>query len=141
MTSVVLDASAALAWMLRSQATPAATAFLRDGDAWTFEVPAIFSWEVLNVLVTLERRGSLSKTAYEEALAIYRRLDLRANGSTIDMDNLVALARRTGLSLFDTAYLALALDREWALASRDEALLAVAAQVGLRCFDLRATSA
>jgi predicted nucleic acid-binding protein len=140
MTSVVLDASAALAWMLRSQATSAATAFLRDADAWTFEVPAIFSWEVFNVLVTLERRGSLSKTAYDEALAIYGRLDLRTNGAVIDMDNLVALARRTGLSLFDAAYLALALDQEWALASRDEALLAVAAKTGLRCFDLRSVT-
>jgi predicted nucleic acid-binding protein len=52
----------------------------------------------------------------------------------------VALARRTGLSLFDAAYLALALDQEWALASRDEALLAVAAKTGLRCFDLRSAT-
>lgn len=140
MTSVVLDASAALAWMLKSQATPAAAAFLEGGDDWTFEVPPIFAWEVLNVLLTLERRGSLSKAAYEQALAIYGRLDLRTSAPIIGMDNLAALARRTRLSLFDAAYLALALDQGWALASRDEALLAVAAEVGLECFDLRATT-
>lgn len=126
--------------MLPSQTTPAATAFLRNEDARTFEVPGIFAWEVLNVLLTLERRGSLSEAAYNRALAIYERLNLRINNPATDMDNLVALARRTQLSLFDASYLALALDRGWPLASRDEALLTVAAAAGLDCFDLRATT-
>lgn len=110
MTSVVLDASAALSWLLESQATPAADALLRDGDARTFEVPDIFAWEVLSVLLSMERRGSLSEAAYAQALAIYGRLDLRTNAPVTDMHDLAALARRTRLSLFDAAYLALAID-------------------------------
>jgi predicted nucleic acid-binding protein len=137
MTSVVLDASVALAWMLRSQATPEATAFLIAEDARAFEVPAIFEWEVRNVLLSLERRGSLSEPEYGQAEAIYDRLDLRYNAPVTDMSDLSALARKARLSLFDASYLALALDRRWPLASRDEALLGAAMAAGVDCFDLR----
>jgi predicted nucleic acid-binding protein len=55
----------------------------------------------------------------------------------LDIDQIAALARRTRLSLFDASYLALALDQSWPLASRDEALLTVASEAGVECFDLR----
>ncbi|HWU14574.1 MAG TPA: type II toxin-antitoxin system VapC family toxin [Caulobacter sp.] len=141
MRSVVLDASAALAWLLPSQATEAAGAFLDEGDTTFFEAPAIFEWEVHNVLMGMTRRGLVTEEQYETALGDYRRLDMRLHSPGMAIEELAALARGLRLSLFDASYFALALDRDWPLASRDEALLTVTMAAGLECFDLRATNA
>ena len=137
MKTVVLDASAALAWILPTQATPAAAALLDQSGALIFEAPDIFAWEVRNVLLTMDRRGVLVDGEYDEALAIYDDLVVRLSPPVFEMDKLAVLARQARLSLFDAAYLALALDRDWALASRDETLLTVAKAAGVECYDLR----
>ncbi len=103
----------------------------------TFEAPAIFEWEVLNVLLTMERRGPLAGRRYDKALASYDELQIRLNPPTHEIGDLANLAREVRLSLFDVCYLALAIDHNWALVSRDEALLNVAATNGVECFDLR----
>ena len=140
MKPVVIDASAALAWMLKSQSTNAAMTFLVDRDAMIFEAPAVFEWEVRNVLLSLDRRGALTARDYDEALAIHDDLDVRLNAQGFALHELATLAREARLSLFDASYLALALDRGWALASRDEALLTTAMLAGVECFDLRSAA-
>ena len=137
MKRVVLDASAALAWMLPTQATPAAARLLDQSNDLIFEAPDIFAWEVRNVLLTMDRRGVLAIGEYEEALAIYDDLRVSLSPPVFEIDRLAILARQARLSLFDTSYLALALERDWALASRDEALLTVAKAAGVECYDLR----
>jgi predicted nucleic acid-binding protein len=134
--TVVLDASAALAWILPRQATSAA-ALLKDSNSLIFEAPDIFEWEVRNVLLTLDRRGVFLEGDYDAAVAIYDSLEVNLRPPVLDIDQIAALARRTRLSLFDASYLALALDQSWPLASRDEALLTVASEAGVECFDLR----
>jgi len=138
--SVVVDASAALAWILPSQATKASGLMLDQADGLRFESPAIFDWEVRNVLLKVERRRAFPSKAYDEALLFHASLKVQLHAPSIGMEELGALARANGLSLFDAAYLALALDHDWPLASRDEALLKAAADAGIECFDLRATT-
>ena len=137
MRTIVLDASAALAWILPRQATLAATALLKESNNLIFEAPDIFEWEVRNVLLTMDRRGVLLDDDYDVAMTIYDGLEMRLRPPVIEINQLAALARRTRLSLFDAAYLALALDQGRPLASRDEALLTIAAASGVECFDLR----
>ena len=137
MRTVVLDASAALAWILPTQATPAAAALLNQSATLIFEAPDIFAWEVRNVLLTLDQRGVLADGEYDEAQAIYDDLLVRLSPPVFEIKKLAVLARRARLSLFDASYLALALDRDWSLASRDDALLTVAKASGVDCFDLR----
>ena len=137
MSTVVLDASAALAWILPTQATPSAAALLNQSNGLIFEAPDIFAWEVRNVLLTMDRRGVLAAGEYDEALAIYDDLVVRLNPPVFEMDRLAVLARAARLSLFDASYFALALDQGWPLASRDEALLTAASEAGVECFDLR----
>lgn len=137
MSTVVLDASAALAWILPTQATPAAAALLNQSNGLIFEAPDIFAWEVGNVLLALDRRGVLAAGEYDEALAIYHDLVVRLSPPVFELDRLAVLARAARLSLFDAAYFALALDRGWPLASRDAALLSAARAAGVECFDLR----
>lgn len=138
MKTIVLDASAALAWILPEQATPAAAALLEESNGMVFEAPDIFEWEVRNVLLTMDRRRVLRNGGYDEAVAIYDSLEVKLGPPVLEIDQLAALARRMRLSLFDASYLALALDRGWPLASRDETLLGAANAAGIECFDLRA---
>jgi predicted nucleic acid-binding protein len=138
--SVVLDASAALAWLLPSQATEAASAFLGQVDATIFQAPAIFAWEVYNVLVGMVRRGLLTAEGYDKALLNYQRLNIQLHASAAGIEELALLARTTRLSLFDASYFALAVAEGWPLASRDEALLTVAVANGVECFDLRSAT-
>ncbi|NGM50814.1 type II toxin-antitoxin system VapC family toxin [Caulobacter sp. 602-2] len=140
MRQVVLDASAALAWLLPTQATPAARTLLAESNALIFEAPSIFEWEVRNVLLTLARRGVLVDDEYEKAVATYEDLSVRFSEPAFGVEGLAILARHAKLSLFDAAYLALAAEHDWPLASRDDALLKAAADVGIECFDLRATT-
>jgi predicted nucleic acid-binding protein len=138
--SVVVDASAALGWVLPSQSTPVALEFLETAGSMSFEAPEIFEWEVRNVLLMMERRGPLAGQRYDGALATYEELRVRLNPFTSEVGDLAVLARKVRLSLFDASYLALALERDWPLVSRDEALLTVAKMAGVECFDLRATT-
>jgi predicted nucleic acid-binding protein len=137
-SEIVIDASAALSFLLPSQVTGAAMQFLANRDSDGFVAPYVFAWEVSNVLVRLRLRGLLTAGAYQQAFDDLAELDISLAGPQ-PADQIVALgelAAGEGIRLFDAAYLALAIDRRGALASRDDRLL----EVARRCvpsFDLR----
>jgi predicted nucleic acid-binding protein len=137
MTPVILDASAALAFLLAAQSTPAARSFLAESAEFEFLAPAIFTWEVTNVLQRHAIRG-LSAGAFEQALIELAELQVTVEPPMLDAEVQV-LARDAfslELSVFDAAYLKLAVDQGAALASRDARLLSVALR-HVKCFDLR----
>lgn len=136
MTAVVVDASAALAWLLPSQATASADRLLAQADGYDFMAPNVFLWEVANVLVVKARGHSLVVgEAFDQLDGIEIALDQPLTDS--EVRQLVDVATTAGLSLFDAAYLALAIERRAVLASRDKPLLVAAATVGVDVFDLR----
>ena len=128
MSEIVIDASAALAFLLPSQATGAAMELLARHDTEAFIAPYIFAWEVSNVLVKHRQRGLLSPDTYEQAFRDLAELEisLGAAPSSDQVESLGQLALGERIRLFDAAYLALAIDRRAPLASRDERLLDVA---------------
>lgn len=136
MTAVVLDASAALAWLLPSQATAAACRLLAQSDDHDFIAPDVFVWEVANVLLAKARgRSIVVGEALDQLDGIEIAFDEPLTAS--EVRQLMDVAAAAGLSLFDAAYLALAIERRAVLASRDRPLLAAAATVGVDVFDLR----
>ncbi|MGQ3067943.1 MAG: type II toxin-antitoxin system VapC family toxin [Brevundimonas sp.] len=136
MTTVVLDASAALAWLLPSQATVSADALLKQADDYIFIAPDIFAWEVTNILMIKAKGRSL---AVDDALNQLAGIEIVFDEplTADEIRQLVDVAAISGVSLFDVAYLALAMERGAALASRDGQLLTAAANAGLSVFDLR----
>ena len=136
MTVVVLDASAALAWILPSQATTAASRLLEQADEHDFIAPDVFLWEVANVLITKARSGSVVVVSALDQLDELK-IDFDHAFSAAEVRRLVDVAAVTGISLFDAAYLALAMEQDAVLASRDGPLLAAATAAGLPVFDLR----
>lgn len=139
MSEFVIDASAALSWVLGSQSTAASVAFIEARDGESFVAPHIFSWEVGNILVGLYRRRRLSSNAYAKALSSLDALEIALQPALAEaaIRDFGALATGLGLSLFDTAYLGLAIERDCGLVSRDDRLLAVARARDVACVDLR----
>ncbi len=136
---VVVDASAALAWLLESQSTAASEKFLARSTEFWLIAPDIFLWEVHNAMLTVERRGRLPSGAHLRASSLIEQYAIKiATPFTAEEVSVQAeIARSLGLSLFDSAYLTLAQDLSCDLASRDGNLIKVATENGVFCYDLR----
>ncbi len=135
MKELVLDASAAAAWIMPSQATSTSEdLLLRIGD-FDLITPHVFVWEVGNLLVRQSRRG----LPLPDALAFLGGLGIgyAEPSPPAAILNMTDMAVAMRLSLFDTAYLALAADLDAPIASRDGGLIAAATGLGLECMDLR----
>jgi len=131
----VLDASVAIAWVLPSQSTPATQKLLAQSDDYELAAPHIFVWEVGNLFVRFSRRGLIYQDALDDLDALGIRYFAPASiDDTLESGN-GALA--AGLSLFDYAYLSLAVTLDAPLASRDAGLLAACEALGAPFIDLR----
>jgi predicted nucleic acid-binding protein len=130
---VVLDASLTLAWALPDEAstyTDAILRFVASGKAW---VPDLWAHEVANGLVMAQRRGRI--TAAQRALFIEEVFKLpievvRAPSRSV-LELQAELADRYSLTVYDAAYLDLALRKGLPLATQDKALCAAAGKAGI----------
>lgn len=139
MTATVLDASVVAAWLVPTQYTDSSEAFLDGASGVRFLAPYIFPAECRNLLLRAERRGGLTAAEVDEALVFIAKLAVQV-APPLDAtghDDVLALARRERLSLYDALYLNAAVDAGARLASRDGALLAAASRCGLATLDLR----
>ena len=128
----VLDASVALAWAFADEQNPVADhaeRLLKTG-AETAYVPDLWWYEMRNILVVGERRGRISIAGTATFLREISQLRIEANTSRDDLP-LLDLARRHNLTVYDAAYLALALREHLPLATLDENLQAAALAEGI----------
>jgi predicted nucleic acid-binding protein len=117
----VVDASVAICWFMpdeRHRVADAAYRRITDDPAVT---PVLWWYELRNVLIVNERRGRLDSAKSARVLRLLRGLPV-----TIDADAeeeaLMQLARRHRLTVYDAAYLELALRKGHPLATLDAAL-------------------
>ena len=131
----VLDCSATLPWIFASEATSATNRLLdqlsRGAKAW---VPTLWHLELGNVLLGAQRRGRMDKAGTEKffsSLAVY---DIEVDNETITLawSKTFALGETFGLTMYDAAYLELALRRGLPLASLDKSLRAATQKAGGR---------
>jgi len=139
MSLVVLDASAALAWIVPGQSTTAAWRLLDMSGATDFTAPYLFRVEVRNALLKLERRGRCSTEDTERGLDLLDALNIAISPPPPASQEhvLMAFARANVLSFYDAYYVDLAQRRSAALASRDTALLDAAGTRAVTTMDLR----
>lgn len=134
----VVDASMAFAWVLPSQVSSEAEALLGRIEAGASAVvPPLWFLEVANGLLVAQRRNRV--TGPERMLALERFSGLALTVDEDDTRNVFgrtsALAEQFGLSVYDAAYLELALRRNLPLVTRDRALRATANRSGLPRFE------
>ena len=130
----VVDASMAFAWVQPNQASAEAEALLERIEAGVEAVvPSLWFLEVANGLLVAQRRKRV--TAPERMLALVR---LSALSLTVDEDaardvfgRTSTLAEQFGLSVYDAAYLEVALRRNLPLGTRDRALRSAAERSGI----------
>jgi len=131
----VVDASVAVGWVVRSQASDGVLGLLESVVAGQPAlVPALWTFEVANSLIILLRRRVIQEDQYERA-----RHDLADLGMIVDeegtrlaLEEISRVARTYSLSVYDASYLELALRRRLPLASRDAALNKAAKAAGVR---------
>jgi predicted nucleic acid-binding protein len=130
---IVIDASIAMAWSFPDERDPESLAAGRHILAEHAIVPALWRWEVQNVLVNAERRGRVTSGAITEILRALQALPITVDASAPapDFGAELQLARRFSLSVYDAAYLELAARRSLHLATKDAALRTAAAELGL----------
>ena len=123
--SFVLDASIAGAWLLPDETSVIAEAALARLEVENAVVPDLFPHEVLNLLLSAERRGRLG---IDELRGGVRRLESfrLQTVKTPDPDLVIALSRKHKLSGYDATYLAIAKQLHVPLATLDRHLLIAA---------------
>jgi len=133
MTGLVLDASVALAWCFKDEASEAADRLLERLETETAAVPALWHLEVANVLALGERRRRITLA---ESAAFIARLEtlvivVDEETSSRAFTRVLDLARGERLTAYDAAYLELAMRLGVPLASKDRRLCNAAERLGV----------
>ncbi len=132
----VLDASVAVAWALEDERDLYSEKILDalcGAKAW---VPSIWPLEVANALLMAERRRRLTRAEVENFLSLLQELPIQVEGETIlrVWGEILPLAREERLSVYDAAYLNLAMRLGLPLATLDQALRKAARNCGVLVF-------
>ncbi|TAK24289.1 MAG: PIN domain-containing protein [Chloroflexota bacterium] len=131
--TLVLDSSVALAWAFPDERQSSADGVFDQVERDGAIVPPLWPYEIANVLLHGRRRGRLSEVQLEQFLALIDGLsiDVVMTARADATRSSVTLGHAHGLSAYDAAYLALALRRSLPLATLDEQLRGVAAELGV----------
>jgi predicted nucleic acid-binding protein len=131
----VVDPSVALAWLLpdetNARADAVRVAIENGGEAW---IPTHWWLEIGNGLLMAERRGRITAPQVAQALSLVNSLPLEEDEETAEQipTRTLTLARAHKLTIYDAAYLELALRRGAVLATLDEPLAIAAQKEGVR---------
>jgi predicted nucleic acid-binding protein len=121
----VVDASVVASWCFPDEEHSAAQlAFARIANE-TATTPALFWFELRNVLLTGERRKRIAVTETARFLGLVRDLPIIVDQEP-DEAVVLNLARKHKLSVYDAAYLELAQRKSSPLATLDKALIEAA---------------
>jgi predicted nucleic acid-binding protein len=134
MKALVIDGSTALGFLMSDEQAPEAMAALDalDSGVPAF-VPAHWRLEVANGLVMAERRKRLTQADATEALQAVFSLPVEIDGETGRhvAGETIGLARQYGLTVYDAAYLELAMRHGATLATSDTRLAKAARAAGV----------
>jgi predicted nucleic acid-binding protein len=115
----VLDSSAALARVAPDEILSKKVYALLESD--TAVAPALWSFETVNGLEIMRRRGRIDDQTLADALEMLRLLPMEIEPCDFERNAtaVLSLARQYGLTVYDAAYLELAKRRRLALATLD----------------------
>lgn len=128
----VIDASVALGWCFKDEATAYADAVLTRLEEEGAIAPAIWPLEVANGLRSAERRGRIDERELPAMAQLLLALPIRIDEIPLSaaLGEILQLARALGLSTYDAGYVDLALRQGVPLATLDDALARAATAAG-----------
>jgi|SRR5579871_2669182 len=134
MAVVVIDSSLAAAWCFPDERTDYTNAVLQTISTPLEAVaPRLWAYEVRNSVLMGLRRNRITRAHAQDFLESIKSLPIRL-ADPISYDGVFNLADRHGLTVYDAAYLDLALREGLPLASLDNALCKAAVNSGLALF-------
>jgi predicted nucleic acid-binding protein len=117
----VVDASVAVCWIMPGERHPIADAGFQRIRVDPAVTSVLWWYELRNVLMVNERRGRLDNQKTARVLRLLRGLPV-AMETDVEEEALMQLARRHRLTVYDAAYLELALRKAYPLATLGAAL-------------------
>ena len=120
---LVVDASVVMGWTMPDETSPFADAAFREIESGGL-VPSHWPAEVTNALRSAERSGRLDSAGVSTRFRALATLDIEVDDAPWGACLVRALdfSRRLGLTVYDAAYLELAVRREVRLATLDRQL-------------------
>lgn len=131
MSDFVCDVSVVAAWAFEEESTPVSERARDRAQDHALLVPALFPFELANVMAVAVRRGRLELSEARAFLVRVEELDIRELASVEPAVSLLDAAHRFGLTAYDAAYLSLAGESGRPLATDDVALRKAAKRVGV----------
>lgn len=127
----VIDNSIVMTWCFIDEADPYADAVLDNLAEASAIVPAIWPFEVVNVLLVAERRKRLQESDSVRFLSLLSQLPIEVEQTwpARSMQDLLALGRANDLSSYDASYLDLAMRQGLPIATLDPKLLEAARKI------------
>ncbi len=134
MASLVIDSSLVAAWCFKEEATSYTEGVLTAVSELTEAIaPRLWAYEIRNTVLMGLRRKRITKTDAEEFLDSLKALPIRLT-DPVSYDDVFRLADRHGLTVYDAAYLDLAVREGLPLASLDAALIRAAQASSIAVF-------
>ena len=133
MTDFVLDSSVTFAWFFDDERSEAADRLLDQLEVGAATVPALWYFEVANVLAVRQRQRRATSAHIATFVAQLRDLDIVPDQELVvhAFPRILDLARSERLTGYDAAYLELAMRLGVPLATRDKALGRAAKRLGV----------
>jgi predicted nucleic acid-binding protein len=123
----VLDCSISASWFLLDETNAAAQAVLERLTDEEAVVPALWTVEMVNVLLVAERRGRIPPSDAARALEVISHLPLVVEQADLaTMKSCSTIAKEYSLSSYDASYLEIAMRLGLPLATLDRELIAAA---------------
>jgi len=131
--SLVLDSSVTLAWLYSDEITEAIRRIFEAVAEHGAVAPTLWRLEIANSLTVAVRRGRIDKEFRHAALSDLATLEITMDPQTGTnaWGQTLQLADQFGLTVYDAAYLELAVRRRLPLATLDEKLRAGATGCGV----------
>jgi predicted nucleic acid-binding protein len=134
MTRFVIDASIATSWCFGDEATSHTEAVLDAVASVAGGVaPRLWAYEVRNSVLIGRRRGRITQSDAEEFLRSLSALNITLS-DPVSYDHLFSLASQYKLTVYDAAYLDLALKDALPFCSLDKDPVRAAEEAGLSLF-------
>lgn len=130
---IVVDASIALGWSFKDEVTPLIDAVFRQVVEDGAKAPAIWRLEVANSLRTALRKGRIDHDGRRILLNALLNLSIDVDPETSDhaWSSTLRLSDHHGLTVYDAAYLELAIRHGLPLATLDDQLRTAASEAGV----------
>lgn len=126
----VIDVSILACWFFPDESHPYATQAMTRITSEAATAPSLLWFEVRNIFVMGERRGRITENQTARFISDIGGLRIGAD-ATPDGVNIMRLARLHGLTVYDAAYLELAIRLSIPLATIDADLIAAAKTEGV----------